>query len=148
MKSTLHVSTRMLAALAMLFAATALADELSLDWYTVDGGGDLWTTGGTYELSGTIGQPAAGVTMTGGSFELIGGFWALPTAPSTLVGDLNCDGAVNFGDINPFVMYLSNFSVWQTTYPNCPPEIGDINGDGAYPSFGDINPFVALLTGL
>jgi hypothetical protein len=64
-----------------------------------------------------------------------------------VLGDLNCDGSVNFGDINPFVLYLSNFSTWQTTYPGCPPQNGDINGDGTYPSFGDINPFVALLTG-
>jgi T5SS/PEP-CTERM-associated repeat protein len=62
-------------------------------------------------------------------------------------GDLNCDGEIDFGDINPFVLYLSNFTAWQTTYTGCPPENGDINGDGFYPSFGDINPFVALLTG-
>jgi hypothetical protein len=61
-------------------------------------------------------------------------------------GDLNCDGAVNFGDINPFVQYLSNFAAWQAAFPNCPAINGDINGDGIYPSFGDINPFVALLT--
>jgi photosystem II stability/assembly factor-like uncharacterized protein len=68
------------------------------------------------------------------------------TVPSP-VGDLNCDGSVNFGDINPFVLFLSNFALWQATY-DCPPENGDINGDGSYPSFGDINPFVALLTGM
>jgi hypothetical protein len=62
-------------------------------------------------------------------------------------GDLNCDGSVNFADINPFVLYLSNFSTWQTTYASCLSENGDINGDGTYPSFGDINPFVALLSG-
>jgi hypothetical protein len=67
--------------------------------------------------------------------------------PAFIVGDLNCDGAVNFGDINPFVLYLANYALWQTTYAGCPEENGDINGDGTYPSFGDINPFVALLTG-
>jgi hypothetical protein len=67
-------------------------------------------------------------------------------APSA-VGDLNCDGSVDFGDINPFVLYLSNYALWQTTYDGCDPLNGDINGDGTYPSFGDINPFVALLTG-
>jgi hypothetical protein len=66
---------------------------------------------------------------------------------SALYGDLNCDGSVDFGDINPFVLYLSNFSAWQITYAGCNPENGDINGDGLYPDFGDINPFVALLTG-
>jgi hypothetical protein len=66
-----------------------------------------------------------------------------------LVGDLNCDGTVGFGDINPFVQYLSNFVGWQAAHPTCPPQNGDINGDGTYgqSSFADINPFVALLTG-
>ena len=147
MKSTLQISTRMLAALALLFAATALADEFSLDWYSIDGGGDMWGYGGDYEWSGTVGQPDAGVVMTGGGFELTGGFWA--GVPPYAVGDLNCNGAVGFDDINPFVLYLSNFSVWKTRYPDCPLEIGDINGDGTYgqASFRDINPFVALLTG-
>jgi hypothetical protein len=63
------------------------------------------------------------------------------------LGDMNCDGSVNFGDINPFVQYLSNFTAWQATYTGCPATNGDINQDGLYPDFGDINPFVALLTG-
>ncbi len=80
-----------------------------------------------------------------------GDWGSLSTALSVIItsvtGDLNCDGAVNFADINPFVLFLANFSTWQATYPGCPPEHGDINGDGTYPSFGDINPFVALLSG-
>jgi hypothetical protein len=66
---------------------------------------------------------------------------------ASVPGDLNCDGTVGFGDINPFVLFLSDFAAWQTAYPACPPQNGDINGDGIYPDFGDINPFVALLTG-
>ena len=69
------------------------------------------------------------------------------TIAQAVLGDLNCDGAVDFGDINPFVLFLSNFSVWQQTYAGCPAENGDINDDGLYPDFGDINPFVALLAG-
>ncbi len=65
--------------------------------------------------------------------------------PAFIVGDLNCDGVVDFSDINPFVLFLSNFEIWQETYAGCPAPNGDINGDGAYPSFADINPFVALL---
>ncbi|MBP7746201.1 MAG: hypothetical protein KA383_08710 [Phycisphaerae bacterium] len=67
--------------------------------------------------------------------------------PSIVTGDLNCDGCVGFGDINPFVLYLANFETWQATYPNCPAPNGDINGDGTYPSFRDINPFVTLMSG-
>jgi hypothetical protein len=61
-------------------------------------------------------------------------------------GDLNCDGVISYADINPFVLYLSNFSTWQIVYDNCPPEIGDINQDGVYPSCADIDPFIALLS--
>jgi hypothetical protein len=70
-----------------------------------------------------------------------------PGPGGVLVGDMNCDGAVDFGDINPFVLYLADFANWQTTYAGCDPVHGDINGDGTYPDFGDINPFVALLSG-
>jgi len=69
-------------------------------------------------------------------------------APAACVGDLNCDEQVDFGDINPFVQYLSNFASWAATYPGCNPANGDINGDGTYGegSFGDINPFVTCLS--
>ena len=63
-----------------------------------------------------------------------------------LVGDINCDGTVGFGDINPFVLALSNASTYAQTYPACPLANRDINGDGSF-NFGDINPFVAVLAG-
>jgi hypothetical protein len=134
--------------LVSLAPGAALA-QYDLSWYTVDGGGDMWTTGGTFELSGTIGQPDAGVVMTGGTFELTGGFWALAAAaPQDCVGDLNCDGQINFGDINPLVLFLSNNANWLAAYPGCNPLNGDINCDGTYGqgSFPDINPFVSLMT--
>jgi hypothetical protein len=115
-------------------------------WYTVDGGGDMWTVGGTYELSGTIGQPDAGM-MTGGVYELTGGFWVSAVVVSVCVGDMNCDGHINFGDINPFVQYLTGYASWLATYPGCSPLNGDINCDGVYgqAKFGDINSFVTLI---
>ena len=51
---------------------------------------------------------------------------------------------MDFGDINPFVLILTNFTAWQQTFPGCPPQNGDIDGNGAV-DFGDINPFVALV---
>lgn len=67
--------------------------------------------------------------------------------PPLCYGDLNCDGSIDFADINPFVLYLSNLSAWETAFPGCSLENGDINCDGTYGqgSFGDINPFVALM---
>lgn len=63
-----------------------------------------------------------------------------------LRGDLNCDGIVDYGDINPFVLRLNNPSAYAARYPDCPFEHADINGDGVV-SYGDINPFVKLLNG-
>jgi hypothetical protein len=62
------------------------------------------------------------------------------------VGDVNCDRVIDFGDINPFVLALTDPAAYQQTYGGCPPRNRDINHDG-YFDFGDINPFVALLTG-
>jgi hypothetical protein len=36
-----------------------------------------------FTVQGTIGQPDAGGPMTGGSFAVTGGFWALPIAVQT-----------------------------------------------------------------
>lgn len=54
-----------------------------LTWSTVDGGGATFSTGGTYSLGGTIGQPDAG-TLSGGSYTLGGGFWGGGTIHYTL----------------------------------------------------------------
>jgi hypothetical protein len=60
-------------------------------------------------------------------------------------GDLNCDYEVDFGDINPFVLALSNPTMYAQTHPECDIMNGDINADGSV-NFGDINPFVSCLT--
>ncbi len=63
-----------------------------------------------------------------------------------LLGDMNCDGAVNAFDIDPFVLAVANPAGYQAAYPNCDIMNGDINGDGVVNAF-DIDPFVLLLTG-
>jgi hypothetical protein len=70
----------------------------------------------------------------------------IPDECAPLTGDLNCDGSVDFGDINWFVLRLSNPAGYHAALPICPDANGDINGDGSV-NFGDINPFVALLCG-
>ena len=61
-------------------------------------------------------------------------------------GDTNCDGVVNFGDINPFVQALSDPAGYAGAHPGCPLSNADVNNDGAV-NFADINAFVALLSG-
>jgi hypothetical protein len=74
----------------------ASVDHFAIDRWTVDGGGAMDSTGGDFELSGTIGQPDAH-TMNGGEFELFGGFW-FPLAPS----DCNEEGTVDLVDYADF----------------------------------------------
>lgn len=68
----------LLATLGLLLAAgVALAQtggDYDLRWNTVDGGGHIVSSGGTYVLGGTVGQPDAGV-LSGGTYVLGGGFW-------------------------------------------------------------------------
>jgi hypothetical protein len=49
-------------------------DSYEISWYTFDGGGATFSTGGTYSLGGTIGQADAGI-LSGGTYTLNGGFW-------------------------------------------------------------------------
>jgi hypothetical protein len=67
---------KMILILSLLLPATGFAQQYSIDWYTVAGGGGT-SSGGQYTVSGTVGQPDAGVAMTGGSYSLTGGFWSL-----------------------------------------------------------------------
>ncbi len=50
--------------------------EFDISWYSIDGGGTSASSGGVFQLNGTVGQPDAGV-MIGGEFKLTGGFWAI-----------------------------------------------------------------------
>jgi hypothetical protein len=63
------------AAAAMLLVSSTRAQNYSIDWYTIAGGGGT-SSGGNFSLSGTIGQPAT-ATMSGGNFSLTGGFWSI-----------------------------------------------------------------------
>ena len=104
-------------------ASAQTGDGYDLTWSTIDGGGGR-STGGTFTLEGTIGQPDAGL-MTGGDYTLAGGFWVgwspcwvdLPELERFLAewllkksevgyeldADFNNDGEVNLEDYNIFV---------------------------------------------
>ena len=60
----------------LLMPLWASAQPYSIDWFKIAGGGGT-STGATYQVSGTIGQPDAGGAMTGGNYSLTGGFWSL-----------------------------------------------------------------------
>ena len=66
----------------LLLPALGFAQQYSIDWYKIAGGGGT-STGGTYTVSGTIGQHDAGGPMTGGNYSLTGGFWSLISVVQT-----------------------------------------------------------------
>src|SRR5487761_1983986 len=68
--------------LAAVLCLSASAQSYSIDWYKIAGGGGT-STGGTYQVTGTIGQPDASGAMTGGNYSLTGGFWALISVVQT-----------------------------------------------------------------
>ncbi len=70
----------------------------------------------------------------------------VPAASCALPGDMNCDGTVSVGDINPFVLALTDSDGYRKMFPDCDALNGDCSNDGAI-TVGDINCFVALVTG-
>lgn len=71
---------------------------------------------------------------------------AISTQPVYSAGDLNCDGAVNNFDIDPFVLALIDAESYAAAFPNCDRQLLDVNDDGLANNF-DIDPFVTLLIG-
>jgi hypothetical protein len=121
----------------MISAGAAVAQDYAIDWNTVDGGGEMWSTGGDYELGGTIGQPDAGAmtgTGPGGDYTLSGGFWAVP--PCWCLADVNNDGQRNAADIQNFVECMLD------TGTNC--ACADADGNPGL-TLDDVTAFVADL---
>jgi hypothetical protein len=91
-------------AFLLLAPAAAWGQTFSLDWFTIDGGGGT-SSGGGYELTGTIGQSdaTAAAAMSGGGFSLTGGFWPLSSSCSASVApDLDHDCDVDAADFTLF----------------------------------------------
>jgi hypothetical protein len=78
---TLRTTLVLTVTLGCLHATAVRAQNYSIDWFTIDGGGGT-SSGGAYSLSGTIGQPDAGI-LSGGAYSLTGGFWGIIQAIQT-----------------------------------------------------------------
>jgi hypothetical protein len=66
--------------------SVAQAQEFSVPWFSIDGGGGF-SGGGAYALFGTVGQPDAAAPSTGGGYTLRAGF-----VPG--LGGQNCGGSL------------------------------------------------------
>jgi len=59
---------------------------------------------------------------------------------------MNDDGTVNFLDISPFILALSDAAVYEASFGVDPNIRGDFNEDGAF-NFLDISGFILSLSG-
>ena len=101
--------------LAIMPTGDALGGDFAINWFTIDGGGEI--------------------VSTGGDFELVGGFWAFAACDPC---DMNCDGTVDALDIEFFIDILFN------GVTPCDICTGDTNGDGNIDA-ADIEGFINCL---
>lgn len=82
---TVQKPTWCLAALLLAFPAGAQ----DVDWWTVDGGGEIASSSGDWQLSGTFGQwdATSSSAAHGGPWEITGGFWGVNLETDTLFKD-------------------------------------------------------------
>ncbi|MCK4341268.1 MAG: hypothetical protein KAY37_06035, partial [Phycisphaerae bacterium] len=84
------------------------------------------------------------VAVAGGGHHSLG-----LKSPAVCPGDSNCDGVVNWRDIDFFDAAMNdNVAAWEAMFlpgtPSCPFENNDVNADGTV-NWRDIDPFVALM---
>jgi hypothetical protein len=127
-----------------LAAATSAHAQLSIDWFTIDGGAGV-CGGGPFSLAATVGQPDAGPVMTSGRFTVEGGFWIAfaGSPPGCGSADFDCDGDVaTDADIEAFFRCLAG------TCPSPPcTSNADFNFDGDSATDADIEAFFRVLAG-
>jgi hypothetical protein len=99
-----------------LLFATAAQAQFDLTWNAVACGGGV-SAGGTLSLAMTIGQSDAW-SMSSGTLQLAGGFWAGSTGPAPCYA--NCDGstASPILNVNDFICFQSRYAAGDT-YANC-----------------------------
>lgn len=113
-----------------------LSDELFFEYGTqLDG----------YKLGWAYGVSDDGRTIAGWATPPDGGREAFRVHLGTFrLGDVNCDEAVDFDDIDAFVVALTGAEDYAAAYPDCRLSQADCNRDGAV-DFNDIDPFVCCL---
>ena len=141
-QSTLLRSFALPVLAAAALTVPALADQ-TINWWTIDAGGGT-STGGTFSLSGTIGQFDASASMAGGSFKLVGGFWGGFVSPSCGPADMGRQGGFagpdGLLDNNDFIVFIDFF------FTNSPmADVGQQGGIEGADTLFDNNDFIVFI---
>lgn len=75
----------LLALASWLFSPALRAQNYSIEWDIIGGGGGV-ITGGGYSVNSTVGEQVAGGSLRGGSYSLGSGFWSLYDVTTTNQG--------------------------------------------------------------
>ncbi len=134
--------------------AAHLARRTATGWTGLDEGADgpahAWAL---FDSDDTVGDP--GLLYLAGAFNYVGNetgeaghiaCWGPLFRYGARRGDLNCDGRVDFDDVDPCVLALSAPEQYAVQYPGCDALAADCDDDGAV-SFDDVEAFVRLLGG-
>jgi hypothetical protein len=132
------------------------SNEFGLGEIFLDGSSTL-APGGSYDLGDAF-DPSVFGSGNAGDLEFfivdplnerLPGRVEYVTGPGVLPGDLNGDNLVNFGDLSPFVLALTDVPAYDAMFPDLAAtrvDRCDTSGDSMC-NFGDLSPFVAILTG-
>ena len=81
------------------FCLRVQGQSYTIDWYKIAGGGGT-STGATYQVTGTIGQPDASGAMSGGQYSVTGGFWSLILWPDPATNTYTLQQNANLAAVN------------------------------------------------
>lgn len=96
--------TAVILAMTAAPAAAQSGGPYEITAWTIDGGGVINAAGGSYTLSGTIGQHDAAPTLTGGGYALSPGFWPAAVIAAPCPADLAPPfGVLNFFDVSAYL---------------------------------------------
>jgi hypothetical protein len=69
-------NTKKLLAFLFTLCAVSAPAQYSIGWSKIAGGGGN-SSGGSFSVSGTVGQVDASPALTGGNYSVTGGFWSI-----------------------------------------------------------------------
>ena len=124
-----------------VFAQLAGPSNLEIPWETSDGGGITHATGGSLQLGGTIAQPDANSqVLSGGTFELRGGFWPgadTVITPPTCPADIAPTGGNGIVDVDDLLTVINSWG----SCASCVADIAPPGGSG----FVDVDDLLLVI---
>lgn len=115
------------------FNTASNAATYNLDWWSINGGGDVAASSASYQMGMSVGQSVAGAASSA-SYGMGIGFWygaaAAAACPITATGDVNVNGSITSADI----IYLVGYVFKGGAAPLPCAAAGDVNCNGSVTS--------------